>query len=50
MKKEILKITTVSEQETRKLGEFFAREILGFSSRGAVVVGLEGELGAGKTV
>ena len=50
MKKEILKVITISEQETQKIGGLFAQEVLRFSSRQAAVVGLEGELGAGKTV
>lgn len=48
--KEFLRIITKNERQTRALGELFAREILGFSSSKAAVIGLEGELGAGKTV
>ncbi|MDP3785291.1 MAG: tRNA (adenosine(37)-N6)-threonylcarbamoyltransferase complex ATPase subunit type 1 TsaE [bacterium] len=52
--KKILEVFTKSEGETQKFAKLFASEIL--SARGsaafggkAIVVGLEGELGAGKT-
>ncbi|MEK7162232.1 MAG: tRNA (adenosine(37)-N6)-threonylcarbamoyltransferase complex ATPase subunit type 1 TsaE, partial [Patescibacteria group bacterium] len=45
----ILSAVTKNESETRKFAELFAREILKLKQKNAVVVGLEGELGAGKT-
>ncbi|MEK9166312.1 MAG: tRNA (adenosine(37)-N6)-threonylcarbamoyltransferase complex ATPase subunit type 1 TsaE [Patescibacteria group bacterium] len=47
--KEVLRVITNNERETRGLGEFFAKEVLDFSSAKATVIGLEGDLGAGKT-
>lgn len=46
----VLKIHTKNAGETRKLGEIFAKEFLRAKFKSALVVGLEGELGAGKTV
>ena len=48
--KEVLRLVTKSEQETRKVGQFFAEEVRREKSGRAILVGLEGELGAGKTV
>jgi tRNA threonylcarbamoyladenosine biosynthesis protein TsaE len=48
--KEILRVLTKSEAETRKLAEIFAEELLKLKSKSALVAGLEGELGSGKTV
>ena len=47
--KEILRVLSRSEAETKKFAEVFAKEILKLKQKNAVVVGLEGELGAGKT-
>ncbi|HBT81734.1 tRNA (adenosine(37)-N6)-threonylcarbamoyltransferase complex ATPase subunit type 1 TsaE [Candidatus Giovannonibacteria bacterium RIFCSPHIGHO2_01_FULL_48_47] len=47
--KEILRVLSRSEAETKKFAEVFAKEILKLKQKTAVVVGLEGELGAGKT-
>lgn len=47
--KEVLKAVTKNSEETKKLAEVFAKEILNTKFARAVVVGLEGELGAGKT-
>lgn len=47
--KEILRVITRSEKQTPKLAQIFAREILKLKQKNAIVVGLEGELGAGKT-
>ncbi len=46
---EILRVITKSEKETQQLARTFAKEVLKLKSPQAVVVGLEGELGAGKT-
>ncbi|MBI2609760.1 tRNA (adenosine(37)-N6)-threonylcarbamoyltransferase complex ATPase subunit type 1 TsaE [Candidatus Giovannonibacteria bacterium] len=50
---EALRVTTKNEKETKKFAELFARELKIFSARTrqkkALVIGLEGELGAGKT-
>ena len=44
------KLTTFSESETEKLGKNLAREILKSSlKKEAVIIGLKGELGGGKT-
>lgn len=44
-------ITTHFPEETKKLAELFARELLksNFNRKGALVVALEGDLGGGKT-
>lgn len=47
--REVLRAVTKNERETRKLAELLAREILKLKLKRAVVVGLQGELGAGKT-
>jgi tRNA threonylcarbamoyladenosine biosynthesis protein TsaE len=42
--------TTTSQKETQKLGEKFAKEVLKLRSKeGAIVLGLVGDLGGGKT-
>ena len=41
-------ITTTARQ-TQKLGENFARKILAGKNKGPVVIGLQGDLGSGKT-
>ena len=48
---EIFRVITKNEGETQKFAKLFASEILKFNPPGpkALVVGLEGELGAGKT-
>jgi|SRR3989338_2066373 len=48
--KKLLWATTKNEGETRKFAELFSRELLKLKTKKALVVGLEGELGAGKTV
>lgn len=45
----ILSVVTKNENETRKFAELFTREILKLKKKKAVVIGLEGELGSGKT-
>lgn len=47
--KKLLSATTKSEGETRKFAEIFAKEIFRLRNKKALVVGLEGALGAGKT-
>ena len=51
--KEILRVQTKNEAETQKFARLLAEEILALLSNGspksAIVLGLEGELGAGKT-
>lgn len=47
--KEILRVLTRNEKQTQKLAQIFARDVLKLKKKNAVVVGLEGELGAGKT-
>ena len=51
--KEILRVQTKNEAETQKFARLLAEEILALSkiskSKGAIVLGIEGELGAGKT-
>jgi len=50
--KEILRAVTKNPKETQKIAEVFAREILSAKNPpagGAIVIGLEGDLGAGKT-
>lgn len=51
MKHETLRIITKSAGETKKVGEILAKEIIKIKlKRGkALVIGLEGELGSGKT-
>ena len=48
----MIEIISQSPEETKKLGEILAREILasGHQPKKARVIGLEGELGSGKTV
>ncbi|PIR69567.1 MAG: tRNA (adenosine(37)-N6)-threonylcarbamoyltransferase complex ATPase subunit type 1 TsaE [Candidatus Niyogibacteria bacterium CG10_big_fil_rev_8_21_14_0_10_46_36] len=41
--------TSESEKETKRFGAAFARAIQALSSKGALVVGLSGDLGSGKT-
>ena len=45
-----LKVVTKNERETQKLGEALAKEARFFHSSRALVIALEGNLGAGKTV
>lgn len=47
MRSETLRIVTKSAQETKKAGEFLAQEII--KSKKTLIIGLEGELGSGKT-
>lgn len=47
MRSETLGIVTKSAKETKKKGEFLAQEII--KSKKASIIGLEGELGSGKT-
>jgi len=47
MRSEILEIITKSAKETKKVGEFLAQEIV--KSKKSLIIGLEGELGSGKT-
>lgn len=47
--KEVLKAITKSARETEKFAEAFAREALRLKTKRAILIGLEGELGAGKT-
>ena len=47
--KKILEIKTKGEKETKKVAEMFGREILNLKTSKAVAIGLEGDLGAGKT-
>src|SRR3989344_6654076 len=47
--KEVLRAITKSAKETEKFAGTFAKEILKLKLSRAVVIGLEGELGAGKT-
>ncbi|OGF74103.1 tRNA (adenosine(37)-N6)-threonylcarbamoyltransferase complex ATPase subunit type 1 TsaE [Candidatus Giovannonibacteria bacterium RIFCSPLOWO2_12_43_8] len=47
--KQILKAITKSARETEKFAEAFAREVLRLKTKKAILIGLEGELGAGKT-
>jgi tRNA threonylcarbamoyladenosine biosynthesis protein TsaE len=42
--------TTVKPEETQKIALEFAEDLLNLDAKGAKVVALEGELGAGKTV
>lgn len=44
-----IKILTKSAEETKKIGERFARELLTYRGSTSIVVSLDGELGAGKT-
>ena len=46
-----MEFITKSTEETRKIGEDLAKEVAGFESKEkfALVIALEGELGAGKT-
>ncbi|MDP3762968.1 MAG: tRNA (adenosine(37)-N6)-threonylcarbamoyltransferase complex ATPase subunit type 1 TsaE [bacterium] len=48
--KKLLWAITKNEGETRKFAELFSRELLKLKTKKAPVVGLEGGLGAGKTV
>ena len=47
----MVKIITKSEQETKKLAGSLAQEIIKkpLKNKGALIIGLEGELGSGKT-
>lgn len=45
----LFRITSKSEKETRQFGIFFARALLRMASQKALVVGLVGDLGSGKT-
>ena len=47
-----MEFVSKSEQETQKLAQIFAKEIVKnpLNKKKAIVIGLEGELGAGKTV
>ena len=45
----MLEIKTKGEKETKKVAEMFGREILTLKISKAVAIGLEGDLGAGKT-
>lgn len=47
MRSETLRIVTKGFKETKKVGEFLAQEII--NRKTALVIGLEGELGSGKT-
>lgn len=47
--KEVFKAITKNAKETEKIAEIFAHEVLMLKQSRAVVVGLEGDLGAGKT-
>ena len=47
MRSETLRIVTKSAQETKKVGEFLAREII--KGKKALIIGCQGELGSGKT-
>lgn len=47
MRSETLRIVTKSFKETKKVGELLAQEII--KSKKASIIGLEGELGSGKT-
>lgn len=47
--KEVLKVITKSARETEKFADAFAREVLRLKTKHAILIGLEGELGAGKT-
>ena len=51
MRLETLRITTKSAKETKKVGEFLAGEIVKSESKSkkALIIGLSGELGSGKT-
>lgn len=46
---ELFRVTSKSEKDTRWLGVFFARAFLRMASRKALMVGLVGDLGSGKT-
>ena len=48
-KKDVLKVITQAPSQTKKLGRILAKEILKTSSKRAIVVGLIGDLGGGKT-
>lgn len=47
--KEILRSITKNSSQTQKFAQDFAKEVLRLKTKGAIVIGLEGELGAGKT-
>lgn len=51
MKPETLEIITKNAAETKKFGEILAKKIIKsrFKNKKAIVIGLEGELGSGKT-
>ncbi|MDP2676679.1 MAG: tRNA (adenosine(37)-N6)-threonylcarbamoyltransferase complex ATPase subunit type 1 TsaE [bacterium] len=46
---ELFRITSKNEKETRQLGIIFARAFLRMTSKKALVIGLMGDLGSGKT-
>jgi len=43
------KYLTTSPAQTKKLGEILAKEVLKTKQKGALIFGLEGDLGGGKT-
>jgi len=43
------KYLTTSPDQTKKLGEILAKEVLKTKQKGALIFGLEGDLGGGKT-
>ncbi|OGF51921.1 tRNA (adenosine(37)-N6)-threonylcarbamoyltransferase complex ATPase subunit type 1 TsaE [Candidatus Giovannonibacteria bacterium RIFCSPLOWO2_12_FULL_43_11c] len=47
--KEALRAITKNAKQTEKFAEAFAREVLRLKTKRAILIGLEGELGAGKT-
>src|SRR3990170_2762511 len=47
--KEALRAVTKNARETEKFAEAFAREVLRLKTKRAILIGLEGELGVGKT-
>ena len=46
--REVLRAVTKNAKETEKFAGTFAKEILKLKQKGATVIGLEGELGAGR--
>ena len=48
--KKILSFVSTNEDKTKKFAEIFAKEISKFQNQRALVVGLEGKLGSGKTI
>ena len=47
--KEVLKAINKNAKQTEKFAEAFASEVLRLKTNKAILIGLEGELGAGKT-